>query len=626
MLARTTRSYCKTNWSWVEGQREDSGDDQRASSRLIQRERETYHQRLEEPAPDYSPPSPRGNTPDNKKKVYQRTRFAADIPPVRTKTAQSTQTPHKTSLGESFRKFVGKFRSSSKDKRRKKGSRSPSPSYQSFGVGGGTDDEVPVAPPRAHRHRDSGSQTIDRAMRRGDPVHKYYLGEDPFGGSIYGREKEYDGVAPFRRKHRRGSENLEDERNARNQQLSANGSSTLGRFSKSTSRLVSNNHVSSRDHVIDYSDRGGVQTLPRKLHDESRTKKQVYVTKSNVERVSSSPHSWESQRYKVNGNPNSSSMINVSIVNKTSPTAVGPAKPARTYRSSLLRSKSFNVHGADISPDLNSIHKSNPQLHRLDESPPPLKSPGIVTSISRSTKDISQAIDEEDYRRPFRYNEHFNKSTGQLNNTNSNGYTNSRTVHDTKKKIFMKNLQDRAPELFRTLHGNEVSPDIDDRPGRLYTSTPLKNGNRVVEYSSSFRSSNTSSPLVNGSDRVHSPTSPTYTTSITHTPSFRTGGGEVVNRSVVRRGSNDDYSETVRITSKSDDPLRPSVTDTVQSFSKKTVPVKGGRGKETIESSETKTITKSHYRGRDRDLKYLDSTKYAPRNGGVVIEVRGNPK
>jgi len=326
----------------------------------------------------------------------------------------------------------------------------------------------------------------------------------------------------------------------------------------------------------------------------------------------------------MNGNHNNSnSMINVSIVNKTTPpsSALGPAKPARTYRSSLLRSKSFNVHAGDMTNDFNSIHKSNPHLNRLEESPPPLKSPGIVTSISRSTKDISQAIEEEDYRRPS-YDH--SMSTGHLN-----GY--GTRVHDTKKKIFMKNLQDRAPELFKTLHGNEVddrkmSPDSDDR-GRLFSSTPLKNGrHRQVEYSNSFRSSNTSSPLANGSDRVHSPTSPTYTTSITHTPSFRNGSGEVVNRSVVRRGSGDDYSETVHITSKSDDPLRPSVTDTVQSFSKKIVPVKGGRGRETIESSETKTITKSRYRGGDRDLKYLENSKYAPRNGGVVIEVRNNPK
>lgn len=74
---------------------------------------------------------------------------------------------------------------------------------------------MPVAPPRSarHRHSDAGTQTMRRA---GDTVvHKYYLGEDPFGGSIYGREKEYDGVTPFRRKHRRASEDLEEERNVR---------------------------------------------------------------------------------------------------------------------------------------------------------------------------------------------------------------------------------------------------------------------------------------------------------------------------------------------------------------------------------------------------------------------------
>lgn len=66
------------------------------------------------------------------------------------------------------------------------------------------------------RHRESGTQTAREMRRGGSPVvTRYYLGEDPFGGSIYGREREYDGVTPFRRKHRRGSENLDDERNAR---------------------------------------------------------------------------------------------------------------------------------------------------------------------------------------------------------------------------------------------------------------------------------------------------------------------------------------------------------------------------------------------------------------------------
>jgi hypothetical protein len=50
-------------------------------------------------------------------------------------------------------------------------------------------------------------------------VQRFYLGEDPFGGSIYGREREYDGVTPVKsnRKHhrqnghRRGSHPGEEE-------------------------------------------------------------------------------------------------------------------------------------------------------------------------------------------------------------------------------------------------------------------------------------------------------------------------------------------------------------------------------------------------------------------------------
>ncbi|MCH1928049.1 hypothetical protein L6232_24945, partial [Shewanella sp. C31] len=77
----------------------------------------------------------------------------------------------------------------------------------------------------------------------------------------------------------------------------------------------------------------------------------------------------------------------------------------------------------------------------LDEGVEPLKSPGIVTSISRSTRDLSQ----DDERRPL-------GSYDQ--NRIRNGYNNYRST-DTKKKIFMKGLMDRAPELYKTLHGNE---------------------------------------------------------------------------------------------------------------------------------------------------------------------------
>jgi hypothetical protein len=67
------------------------------------------------------------------------------------------------------------------------------------------------------------------------------------------------------------------------------------------------------------------------------------------------------------------------------------------------------------------------------------------------------------------------------------------------------------------------------------------------------------------------------------------------------------------------------VTNTVQSFSKKTIPTKGGLSTETIESSETKTVTKSRLRGGDSSH---NTNQYSMRNGGggVVIEVKAPRK
>lgn len=102
-----------------------------------------------------------------------------------------------------------------------------------------------------------------------------------------------------------------------------------------------------------------------------------------------------------------------------------------------------------------------------------------------------------------------------------------------------------------------------------------------------------------------------------------------VSRHVVRRGSasSNDYSETYHTTSRNDDPKRPSVTNTVQSFSKKTVPTKDGRNFQTIESTETKSVTKSRYVGDSPNRYYETDRKYissAPKP--VVIEVRNNYK
>lgn len=296
-------------------------------------------------------------------------------------------------------------------------------------------------------------------------------------------------------------------------------------------------------------------------------------------------------------------MINVSVINngrshsfKPSPDALGPQKPARTYRTSLLRSKSFNVQLGPYGHET-STFKSNPQLHKLEESPPPLKSPSIVTSVSRSTRDLSKSVDDDYF---------------DSNYSKTNGYS-----YDSSRRTFLKGLKNRAPELYKTLHEDDEfdSP----KSSRIISSTPIRNKHKVLEYSNSFHSGSTPrKPTVSFESDRHSPLLNKMYTTVSRSPDKN---GDLVNKTVTRLGNNDDYSETVRITSKSHDPMRPSVTNTVQSFSKKTIPSRDGR-LETIESSETTRVTKSHYRGDSEN----DKTSRYNKNGGVVIEVRNERK
>jgi len=235
------------------------------------------------PSPPLDQPPESRVTPPPNKKVYQRTRFAADIPPPPVRQRSKSPGQSATSIiGESFRKLVDKFRSSSserKNKRRSKRlSRSPSPhhqhtssTYQQYHVidsnipsvvgpdkssrvgrrGGGSPTEAergageadggesqPVAPPRATRAGRGETERRERTTKTGHEtnteqagsmdyhrrgtspvVQRFYLGEDPFGGSIYGREREYDGVTPVKSSkrqyrqngHRRGSHPGEEE-------------------------------------------------------------------------------------------------------------------------------------------------------------------------------------------------------------------------------------------------------------------------------------------------------------------------------------------------------------------------------------------------------------------------------
>lgn len=217
--------------------------ERRGSSELLKVERRfsSPPPRETEPPPDYSPghrrrsratssPSPSPPPHDGHRKSSQKTRFV-DSSPQKTKS----------SFGDSLRRFVGKFRSSDDKNKKRKSSRttSPSRSYRQglennnipssatrrLRVGRGesppneavrrgsaeeeevySDEEgemtssLPVPPPRVRQRQPSPNHRhqLDSRLRREQMMEpkRFYLGEDPFGGSIYGREKEYDGVTP----------------------------------------------------------------------------------------------------------------------------------------------------------------------------------------------------------------------------------------------------------------------------------------------------------------------------------------------------------------------------------------------------------------------------------------------
>ncbi|KAG5889314.1 hypothetical protein JTB14_019095 [Gonioctena quinquepunctata] len=422
------------------------------------------------------------------KKQTQKTRFAVDSPPKPAKTGNI--------IGQSIRKLVGKIRSASAERkaRQQRARRSPSPSYQQGHV---IDNNIGHSMDRLDRH---------------PPVQRYYLGEDPFAGSIYGRENKYEGAKPARNSRR--PREVQEERRSQ---------STLGRFSKSSSRLVNTQSAEERNS----------QTLPRHLprHD---------------------PPSKLGNR--------SNSTINVSIINTVSSPrkAEGPAKPLRTYKSNLSRSKSLNVH-AGLDPSRPGMYTSNPHLHRLDQNSIGLKSPGLISSLNRSQRDINEEV----------YTGRFVRNGEDVEN----------------KRVFLTNLKDRAPELFKTLEENES-----------YT-TPIKNGR-------------------NYSNDIYEPPTRLRETKIAPSPP---------NHTIIRRGSasSTDFSETYHTTKRSDDPLHPSVTNTTKSFSRRTIPSQNGRV-ETIQSSETKITKSSHSRGVNEPTKALREGRWYNSSGSkpVVIEVR----
>ncbi|XP_076671748.1 chascon isoform X2 [Andrena cerasifolii] len=175
---------------------------------------------------------------DNHKKSTSRSRSPS---PRRESTLRSNKKSNETSssarpakssghskykIGESFRKLVGKLRSASSERKNKRASSSSTsqltqtddngPTYLQYNVIDKNitlvnerdgEEKPPERPPRSPRNPTTNNnsnkaaktirtseQVVQEQWQRSEstpPLHKYYLGEDPFGGSIYGREKGY---------------------------------------------------------------------------------------------------------------------------------------------------------------------------------------------------------------------------------------------------------------------------------------------------------------------------------------------------------------------------------------------------------------------------------------------------
>ncbi|KAI4477923.1 hypothetical protein M0804_012403 [Polistes exclamans] len=403
------------------------------------RTKDVQEQTIERDARKKSSPRSRSGSPKQVRILREDKKMNDNSTNPSPRPPKSNNNQSKYKIGESFRKLVGKLRSASTERKNKKLGNSVSQVTQ-------TDDDgstymqynvidkniplfndreienhrIPERPPRSPRNNTtvvtkviSSKQpirTIERTINREDqipknetttippPVQRYYLGEDPFGGSIYGRERGYkDAKRPTRTRLFTKTGTPID-----NTEYSV-VTNSLGRFSKSTSRLT--NSYETDDQFRN------VQTLPRNMRSEGNANNQHNSSSSSsrqqfLQKAATTTPTTTTNNSSgiITPSRQYGSMINISIKNAvtssksshqtTLPTtaqSTPPAKPERTYKSNLARSKSFNIE-ADKNvmidkPNINLPYKSSLQLNRLDETPP-LKSPGILASISRSNRDL----------------------------------------------------------------------------------------------------------------------------------------------------------------------------------------------------------------------------------------------
>ncbi|XP_037938880.1 uncharacterized protein LOC119672007 isoform X2 [Teleopsis dalmanni] len=318
------------------------------------------------------------------------------------------------------------------------------------------------------------------------PRQRYYLGEDPYSSTLYGKENIYDPNSIAKRNRNIkpnidfnyvdrnvgeiGRERQNDENNYDPKNIASN---TLGRYQKSIQRFAGS--TPNLNH-----DLRSTQTLPRKLHEKHQVLLQQQQRNKTTQRFVNGHHTL--------GHPEKRSANQSNV-------QMGPAKPARTYAKALNRSKSFNfnVHGMNGSNDPSPIYiekltknsytsnlhnshayKSNPHLFSdsrdirdINSSilQSGLKSPSIVNLISRSQKDLTK-IDVNDDE--------------ELINYGISGPS-VPIKREDKKQIFLNELQQQSPELYKTLHGNDDNPTRTTSKYTLHSKSSLDCQTLTVE-------------------------------------------------------------------------------------------------------------------------------------------------
>lgn len=298
--------------------------------------------------------------------------------------------------------------------------------------------------------------------------------------------------------------------------------------------------------------------------------------------------------------PISQSTINVSIVNNVKHPIqnTGPAKPARTYKS-IQRSKSFNVHGMNGTNDPSPIYmekltKNNyrNQNGHHNYNREATESPHRVitttthhTKIYKSTPQLIDPLGDIKLKSPSIVNL-ISRSTKDLTSLNDHHYIDRRYNASSPFRA--------TPELRK----NGYMRNYDD------DEMNTKNIKFIERESLGSKGSSRSSPIVGKDSPI----------------------------GILRRGSNstdnENYSETFKYSTKSNDPSNPSVTDTVETFSKKVIPEEidpRTKKETTIERHEIKKVTTSRgFAGSPSppNLKYYDVNHN--RNGNVVIELKNN--